>query len=142
MGHAAGVVEQLAEAYPVAVAQATGQPALQGVRQREAALRGQPQDDGGDQRLGHAAGPEAELRTHRLAGLPVGQAAGGPQAATLVPDPAGGAWRPGGHQPVQQLLQLAHVPLTVPWGTPSARQLSRTAVPEALTMSMLLPTVS
>src|SRR5512132_3866332 len=110
MRDAGGVVEQLAEAHPVAIGQRPGQPALQGIRQRQPTLRGQPQDDGGDQRLGHAAGPEAQLWPHRLAGPPVGQAAGGSPAAMLVPDPAGGAGRPGGHQPVQQLLQLAHVP--------------------------------
>jgi hypothetical protein len=90
MGHAAGVVEQLAETDPVTIGQGPGQPALQGVGQRQPALRDQPKDDGGDQRLGHAAGPEAQLRPHRPAGPPVGHAAGGRQASALVPDPAGG----------------------------------------------------
>ena len=43
------------------------------------------------------------------AGAQVGHAAGGRQDTVLVADPGGGAGRPGRHDLVQQLLQLARV---------------------------------
>jgi hypothetical protein len=82
-GARAGVIEQLAEADLLAVGQAPGQPALQGVRQRQAALRGQSQDDGGDQRLGQPpAGPAAAAARSRA---PRGAAPGSSPVLQLAP---------------------------------------------------------
>ena len=78
---------------------------LQRVRQRQPALGDQLQDDGGDQRLGQAAGPEAQPGLHGPAGGDVRDATGGLQTLVLILDPRGGAGRPGRHKRVQQPLQ-------------------------------------
>jgi hypothetical protein len=114
VGHAAGVIEQLAEGDLLAVGQDPRQPTVQAVLQRQPALRDQLQHDGGDQRLGQAAGAEVQLGSHRPAGAQVGHAAGGRLGAVVVLDPAGGAGRPGRHQLIQQPLQRLHRPPSSP----------------------------
>jgi hypothetical protein len=92
MRHAAGVVEQLAEGSPrVRHRAASGQPALQGIRQRQPTLRGQPQ--GRRRRTSDLVLLPARKAQHPgrigLAGPTLARPLAAPQAATLVPDPAG-----------------------------------------------------
>jgi hypothetical protein len=120
------VAEQLADGDLVAVGQDPGQPALQRVRQRQPALGDQLQDDGGDQRLGQAAGAEAQPGLHGPAGGDVCDAGGGLQAPVLILDPGGGAGRPRRHQPVHQSLQLLQLHHYVP---PTRNQVTISPLP-------------
>jgi len=111
VGHAAGVAQQLFDGDLVAVGQDPQQPPLHRVLQRQPPLGDQLKHHGGHQRLGQAAGPVVQVGSHRPAGAQVGHAAGGLLDATFVADKGGGAGRPGGHDLLQQLLQLDGVDL-------------------------------
>src|SRR3954463_9962818 len=65
----AGVVEELAHGDALAVGDQPGQPALDGVLERELSFADQLQDGGGDERLGDAADAEADAPAHRRLGL-------------------------------------------------------------------------
>jgi hypothetical protein len=76
VGEPAGVVAQLPDGDPPAPGDQAGQPPLQVVVQAQAALPDQLQDQGGHERLGHAADPEPVSGPGGPVGAQVAQAAG------------------------------------------------------------------
>ena len=94
VGHAAGHVEQLAQADLLAIVEAAGQPLLHGVVEGQPALGGELQRDRGDERLRVAAGAKPVGRPQRAVGFGVSDAGGVELDAVSVVDErddAGGA---------------------------------------------------
>ena len=77
--------------------QDSGQPPIHRLRQRQLAVRDQLEHDSCDERLRHAARPEAQVRLHGTAGTQVSDAARDLLDATLVLDPRRGPGRSGRH---------------------------------------------
>jgi hypothetical protein len=101
--------EQLPDCDVRAARDEPGQPALDGVLEREPALAGELQHDGGDERLGHAADPEAVARAHRAPRREVFVSADEPQRAPAVAHERDCAGRSAADDGVDRVFELGAV---------------------------------
>ena len=112
----AGVVEELAHGDALAVGDQPGQPALDGVLERESLLGDELQDDGGDERLGDTADAEAVACAHPGLGLQLAVAAREADRPVSVADEQHRARHTGGDNLIQARAEAS------PRGRPNGRR--------------------